>query len=77
MAIDWTTLFEENKGKWIALEDDEETVIGIGETAREALEMAKRRGCELPILMRVPEDNLFGRTHFHLRQDSRAQPVII
>lgn len=54
MAIDWTKLFKKYKGMWIALEDDEVTVISTGATAKVALDKAKKSGNNNPILFRVP-----------------------
>lgn len=54
-AIDWTNLFEQYKGLWVALEDDERTVVGSGKTLKEALENAKASGSQQPIVTRVPE----------------------
>lgn len=55
MAIDWTPLFEQYKGLWVALKDDEQTVVGSGDSAREALDEARANGYEQPILTRMPE----------------------
>ena len=38
MAIDWTTIFEIYQGLWVALNEDEQTVVGSGKTLQEALE---------------------------------------
>lgn len=54
-AIDWTNLFEQYKGLWVALEDDETTVVGSGKTLKEALESAKASGFSEPIVTHVPE----------------------
>lgn len=54
-AIDWSHLFEQYKGLWVALEDDECTVVGSGKTLKEALERAKASGFQQPIVTRVPE----------------------
>ena len=56
MAIDWTKIFEEYKGLWVALLDDEKTVVGKGKSVKEALEDAKKKGYEKPIMMRVPTE---------------------
>jgi hypothetical protein len=32
MAMDWTPLCEKYKGLWVALNDDEQTVVGSGKT---------------------------------------------
>ena len=58
MAIDWTNIYEQCKGLWVTLEDDEVTVIASGTTAKEALENAKVKGREEPILFRVPTEIL-------------------
>lgn len=57
MAIDWTKIYREYKGKWVALKDDERTVIGVGKTAKLALLRAKKSGYQDPILHRVPAVN--------------------
>ncbi|KKW44235.1 MAG: hypothetical protein UY95_C0033G0003 [Parcubacteria group bacterium GW2011_GWA2_56_7] len=56
MAIDWTKLFEDYKGKWVALLEDEVTVVGSGATALEALAEAKREGYDNPVLSRMPQE---------------------
>ena len=38
----------------MALLDDERTVVGRGETLREALKEADKKGYKSPIVMRVP-----------------------
>ena len=48
MAIDWTEIYTKYKGRWIALEDDEQTMVGSGNSAREALDQAREKGCETP-----------------------------
>ena len=55
-AIDWTEIFEKYKGLWVALKQDEKTVVGSGKTAREAMEEAQRKGYKKPILTRMPEE---------------------
>ena len=54
MAIDWTPIYNKYKGLWVALRDDEQTVVGSGKTAKEALEKARNGGYTDPILFRVP-----------------------
>jgi hypothetical protein len=54
MAKDWTHLFEKYRGKWVALAEDETTVLAAAETAKEAHEAALKRSV-LPILYQVPE----------------------
>ena len=50
MAMDWTHLYQNYRGKWVVLAEDEITVRASGPTAREAYEAADRCG----ILYRVP-----------------------
>ncbi|MFA4845546.1 MAG: DUF5678 domain-containing protein [Patescibacteria group bacterium] len=54
-AIDWTNLFEQYKGLWVTLKEDERTVVGSGKTLKEALEHAEASGFLQPIVTRVPE----------------------
>ena len=53
-AIDWTHLFEKYRGKWVALADDETTVLAAAGTAKEAHRQALKHS-SLPILYRVPD----------------------
>ena len=55
MPVDWTKLHRRFKGRWIALRDDEKTVIGTGKTAKEATEKARKKGVKDPILARIPD----------------------
>ena len=58
MAIDWTKIYEKHKGLWVALLDDEKTVVGSGKTLEKALKEAKKVGYQNPIVMRVPTEIL-------------------
>jgi Family of unknown function (DUF5678) len=53
---DWTKIFQDYKGLWVALKDDEQTVVGSGRTLRDALEDANRKGYAQPIMLNVPEE---------------------
>ena len=55
MAIDWTKICEKYKGLWVALRDDEKTVIAAGKTAKDAWEKAQNKGYKKPILTKMPE----------------------
>lgn len=55
MAIDWTNIYKQYKGLWVALQDDEQTVVGSGKTAKEAFELAQKNGYTKPILTHLPE----------------------
>ena len=51
---DWTHLFATYCGQWVALADDEVTVLASGKTARDA-HAAALTHTSLPILYRVPD----------------------
>ena len=55
MAIDWSKIYKKYKGLWVALQGDEETVIASGKAAKDALENARRKGYQDPILTQMPE----------------------
>jgi hypothetical protein len=57
MALDWTRIFSRHKGMWVALADDETTVLAAAPTAKEALEAGRSKDTPMPLLYRVP-DNL-------------------
>jgi hypothetical protein len=54
MAKDWTHLLEEYRGKWVALADDETTVLASADTAKEAHSTALKKTLT-PFLYRVPD----------------------
>jgi hypothetical protein len=55
-AINWTELFKKYKGQWVALKDDQVTVIAAGLDAKQVLVEAHRKGFSDPILHRVPTE---------------------
>ena len=55
MPIEWTSIYRRFKGLWVALADDERTVIASGKTAKKAMEKAKRKGHALPIIAHMPD----------------------
>ncbi len=55
MAHDWTKLYKKYKGLWVALLDDEKTVVGSGKTANLAMKQAQIDGHLSPILTRIPD----------------------
>lgn len=54
MPIDWTNICKKYKGLWVALLDDQQTVVGSGGSIEKALAQAKKKGHGDPIIMRVP-----------------------
>lgn len=55
MAIDWTNLYKQYRGLWVALKDDEVTVVASADSAKEAWDEARQKGFQQPIITRVPE----------------------
>ena len=55
MAKDWTKLVKAYKGLWVALAEDETTVLGAGKTVRSALDAAKKKSPKMPFLTHVPD----------------------
>ncbi len=56
MAKDWTKLYKKYKDLWVALAQDEQTVLAADKSAHRAWTLAKEAGNVNPILTRVPED---------------------
>jgi hypothetical protein len=52
---DWTHLFAHYRGQWVALADDEVTVVAAGATAKDALAASAAKGSPEPLLYRVPD----------------------
>ena len=55
MAINWTPIYQKYKGLWVALKEDERTVITYGKDAREVLDKALQTGYDKPIIIKVPK----------------------
>ena len=53
--IDRTKLFKKYRGKWVALAEDDVTVVASGATAREARDAAIKKGMTRHFLLDVPE----------------------
>ena len=56
MAINWTNICKKYRGQWVALKDDEKTVVASGKTAKQAWEKAQDKGYKKPIMFRVPTE---------------------
>jgi hypothetical protein len=52
---DWSRLFANYRGQWVALADDEVTVLAAAPTAKGALAASTAKGTPAPILYRVPD----------------------
>jgi hypothetical protein len=57
-AKNWTKLFENYKGQWVALKDDETTVISSGMKLADVIRVAADKGYTKPILTKVPKKNV-------------------
>ena len=57
-AIDWTKIYKDHKGKWVALKDDEQTVVASGKSLKEIMEKSKKKGFLHPIVTQVPREIL-------------------
>lgn len=55
-AQDWSEMYRKYAGKWVALADDEETVIAADTNLKRVVELSKELGHSMPILHRVPEE---------------------
>jgi hypothetical protein len=55
-AKDWSKIYQQYKGLWVALKDDEETVIAAAPTLKEARQKASEAGHPHPIFTRMPEE---------------------
>ena len=58
VAKDWTKIQQKYKGQWVALAEDEVTVLGFGKTLKEAVAKAKEKSDEMPYMFRVPEKDM-------------------
>jgi hypothetical protein len=52
---DWSLLFAHYRGQWVALADDELTVLAAAPTAKGALATSASKGVLSPLLYRVPD----------------------
>lgn len=59
MKVNWKDLTKKFPGLWIALKEDEETVVAYGKDAKIVYQEAKQKGVEIPILHKVPSAPVF------------------
>lgn len=57
-TITWKLIFEKYKGKWVALKEDEQSVIASGENAKEVHTQALKKGFDMPIMLKIPLESL-------------------
>ena len=53
---DWSTICNIYKGQWIALQDDEQTVIAANKVLKKTLALSAEKGNADPIVFRVPDE---------------------
>jgi hypothetical protein len=54
-AINWSKIYKKYKGLWVALADDQITVLGSGKTPDEAIARARKKSPQMPYLTRMPK----------------------
>jgi hypothetical protein len=54
----WNKLFKNHKGQWVALKDDEMTVISSGDKLPEVIRTAQDKGYQKPILAKIPKEDI-------------------
>jgi hypothetical protein len=54
-AINQTHLTQRHRGKWVALKSDRRTVVAAGDSVKSVVGAARRKGCNVPIVTRVPK----------------------
>lgn len=55
-AKDWSKIYAKYKGLWVALKDDEVTVIAAATTLKEARQKANKAGHPHPIFTKMPSE---------------------
>lgn len=56
--INWSKLFRQYPGMWVALAQDEKTVIAAAKDAKAAYDEARKAGIKVPIMLKVPKESL-------------------
>jgi len=57
-VIDCTKIYKKYKGKWMALKDDEQTVVASGKTLKEVMQRSQKKGLYHPVITQVPREIL-------------------
>lgn len=56
--INWTPLYKKYKGQWVALAQDEVTVISHGKNAKTVWSEAIKKVSFTPVLLKIPTKNI-------------------
>lgn len=60
MAVkDFTKMFLNYPGRWVALKQDESTVVAASRSASEAYKAAQLKGEKNPVLLKVPQKSAY------------------
>jgi hypothetical protein len=54
MAKNWAEIIKKYKGQWVALAEDETTVVAASKDAQKAYAQAQKKGVKVPIMFSVP-----------------------
>lgn len=57
-AIDYSEILKGYEKKWVALSNDEKTVIASGNTLKQAKKHALEKGENHPVLVKVPDSSV-------------------
>ena len=55
-ARDWQELYKKYHGQWVALKEDEVTVIASGPVLRDVMKEARKQGYPEPHVAKMPTD---------------------
>jgi hypothetical protein len=54
-TIDWSSIYKKYKGKWVALAEDEKTVLSFGTSAKVIIKKSHDAGYKNPIITKMPQ----------------------
>ena len=57
--IDWRDLSRNYKGLWVALDETEKNVVSSGKNVKTVYNKAIKDGIKIPILFKVPSEQVF------------------
>ena len=57
-VVDMVKIEKRYAGQWVALSDDQKRVIAAGQTLKDALANARKKGVRDPILSKIPREFL-------------------
>jgi hypothetical protein len=55
-ARDWSKLYRQHRGQWVALADDRMTAVAHGGSRREVKEAAVKLGHSHPLVLKFPDE---------------------